>query len=67
MRRSQGSQPSWTPASPAQITKQTIVVARRIRGFTEVKLEQKGPELFQRHKGVKDVLWVSAEERIFID
>ncbi|HSG46240.1 MAG TPA: hypothetical protein VLA43_00370, partial [Longimicrobiales bacterium] len=38
-----------------------------IRGFTEVKLEQKGPELFQRHKGVKDVLWVSAEERIFID
>jgi amino acid transporter len=38
-----------------------------IRGFTEVKLEQKGPELFQRHKGLKDVLWVSAEEKIFID
>ena len=38
-----------------------------IRGFTEVKLEQKGPALFQRHKGLKDVLWVSAEEKIFID
>ncbi|MDT8341061.1 MAG: hypothetical protein RQ751_06070 [Longimicrobiales bacterium] len=38
-----------------------------IRGFTEVKLEQKGPGLFQRHQGLKDVLWVSAEERIFID
>jgi amino acid transporter len=38
-----------------------------IRGFTERKLEQKGPELFSRHPGLKDVLWVSAEERIFID
>jgi len=38
-----------------------------IRGFTETKLEQKGPELFQRHGGLRDILWVSAEERIFIE
>ncbi|MEJ2539989.1 MAG: amino acid permease [Gemmatimonadota bacterium] len=38
-----------------------------IRGFTETKLEQKGAELFTRHRGLKDVLWVSAEERIFIE
>ena len=38
-----------------------------IRGFTEQKLEQKGPELFNRHKGLRDMLWVSAEERIFIE
>jgi amino acid transporter len=38
-----------------------------IRGFTEEKLEQKGPTLFKRHPGLKDLLWVSAEERIFID
>jgi hypothetical protein len=38
-----------------------------IRGFTEEKLEGKGPELYKRHGALKDVLWVSAEERIFID
>ena len=38
-----------------------------IRGFTEQKLDQRGAELFNRHRGLKDVLWVSAEERIFIE
>jgi hypothetical protein len=38
-----------------------------IRGFTETKLEQKGAELFEKHKGLRDVLWVSAEEKIFIE
>jgi amino acid transporter len=38
-----------------------------IRGFTETKLEQKGAELFQKHRGLRDVLWVSAEEKIFIE
>ena len=38
-----------------------------IRGFTETKLEQKGPGLFSRHRGLRDILWVSAEERIFIE
>jgi len=38
-----------------------------IRGFTEAKLKEKGPALFEKHRELKDILWVSAEERIFIE
>jgi hypothetical protein len=38
-----------------------------ILGFTLERLEEKGPELFQRHPELRDVLWVCAQERILID
>jgi amino acid transporter len=38
-----------------------------ILGFTEGRLREKGPELLLRHPGLQDVLFVSAEETIFIE
>ncbi|MDA0310816.1 MAG: amino acid permease [Gemmatimonadetes bacterium] len=38
-----------------------------IMGFTPERLEKKGPDLFLRFPSLRDVLFVSAEERIFID
>ncbi len=35
-------------------------------GFTESRLREKGPELFRRHAGLRDVLFVSAEQEILI-
>ena len=36
-------------------------------GFTDVRLAQKREELFLRFPNLRDVLFVSAEETIFID
>jgi hypothetical protein len=36
-------------------------------GFTDARLERKGEELFRRFAALRDVLFVSAEETIFID
>ena len=36
-------------------------------GFTDIRLNQKGGEVFQRFPKLRDVLFVSAEETIFID
>ena len=38
-----------------------------ILGFTEERLREKGAELLLRHPGLQDVLFVSAEETIFIE
>lgn len=38
-----------------------------ILGFTEARLQEKGKELLLRHPVLQDVLFVSAEERIFIE
>jgi hypothetical protein len=38
-----------------------------ILGFTEARLKEKGKELLQRHPNLQDVLFVSAEETIFIE
>jgi len=38
-----------------------------ILGFTEGRLREKGAELLLRHPGLQDVLFVSAEETIFIE
>jgi amino acid transporter len=38
-----------------------------ILGFTEARLREKGAELLLRHPGLQDVLFVSAEETIFIE
>jgi amino acid transporter len=38
-----------------------------IFGFTEERLREKGPELFRRHPGLKDVLFVCAEQRVLIE
>jgi len=36
-------------------------------GFTEGRLQQRGGEVFRRFPNLRDVLFVSAEETIFID
>jgi amino acid transporter len=36
-------------------------------GFTETRLQSKGTELLTRHKGLNEVLWVSARESIAIE
>jgi amino acid transporter len=36
-------------------------------GFTDVRLQQRGGEVFRRFQNLRDVLFVSAEETIFID
>ncbi len=36
-------------------------------GFTQKKLQEKGVGVFEKHGGLRDVLFVSAEERIFIE
>lgn len=38
-----------------------------ILGFTPERLREKGIELLLRHPNLKDVLWVSAQERILIE
>ncbi|MFG1691226.1 amino acid permease [Gemmatimonadota bacterium] len=38
-----------------------------ILGFTEARLREKGPELLQRMPALTDVLYVAAEEQIFIE
>jgi hypothetical protein len=38
-----------------------------ILGFTEARLREKGAEIFQRMPTLTDVLYVAAEERIFIE
>jgi hypothetical protein len=38
-----------------------------ILGFTDERLKEKGIELFQRHPELKDVLFVSAQQRILIE
>ena len=38
-----------------------------IVGFTEDRLCQKGPRLFQRHGALRDVLWVAAEQQVLIE
>ena len=38
-----------------------------IFGFTPDRLEKKGIDLFKRHPALRDVLWVSAQERILIE
>jgi len=38
-----------------------------IFGFTEARLQEKGPEIFLRHRGLRDVLFVAAEQRIRIE
>jgi hypothetical protein len=38
-----------------------------VLGFTEERLREKGPELFQRHPALNDVLFVSAEQKILIE
>ncbi|MEE9226778.1 MAG: amino acid permease [Acidobacteriota bacterium] len=50
------------------------LVARRsggadlvLLGFTLARLKEKGEKLFLRHKELKDILWVCAQERIQID
>lgn len=37
-----------------------------IRGFTEQRMQQQGAAFFQKHPTLRDVLFVSAEETIFI-
>jgi hypothetical protein len=38
-----------------------------ILGFTEGRLREKGADLLLRHPSLQDVLFVSAEETIFIE
>ncbi len=38
-----------------------------IRGFTGARVQQKGPDFFRKHAGLRDMLFVSAEEKIFIE
>jgi len=38
-----------------------------VLGFTEARLQEKGKELLLRHPSLQDVLFVSAEETIFIE
>lgn len=38
-----------------------------IRGFTDDRIRQKGADFFRKHQGLGDVLFVSAEETIFIE
>lgn len=37
-----------------------------IRGFTEQRMQQQGAAFFQKHPTLRDVLFVAAEEKIFI-
>lgn len=56
-----------------QIDFQRLVEARSstadlvMMGFTDERLERRGKELFQRFPSLRDVLFVSAKERILID
>lgn len=60
-------------ATDAQVDFQSMVESRSaaadlvILGFTDARLLEKGQELFRRHAALRDVLWVAAEEEIFIE
>ena len=60
-------------ATDDDINFQRLVEARSgtadlvLTGFTTSRVEQKGRVLFERFAGLRDVLFVSAEETIFID
>ncbi len=60
-------------ATDDSIDFQSLVAARSstadlvLMGFTDVRLSQKGPQLFTRFPSLRDVLFVSANETIFID
>ena len=49
------------------VTKHSSPADLVILGFTEDRLRDKGTALFQRHPTLRDVLFVSAEETIFIE
>jgi len=51
----------------ALVEKRSYAADLVILGFTEVKLREKGRDLFLRHPVLQDVLFVSAEETIFIE
>jgi hypothetical protein len=36
-------------------------------GFTGERLREKGPELFRRQPGLRDVLFVAAQQQILMD
>jgi amino acid transporter len=38
-----------------------------ICGFTDERMRDKGPDLFLRHPGLRDVLWVQAQQQLLID
>ena len=38
-----------------------------MRGFTEATLGTRGASLLRRHEALRDVLWVAAQERIYIE
>lgn len=38
-----------------------------ICGFTGERLREKGPEFFQRHAALRDVLWVEAQQQVLIE
>lgn len=38
-----------------------------ICGFTDERLREKGPDYFLRHPGLRDVLWVQAQQQLLIE
>lgn len=52
---------------PAMVESRSYGADLVILGFTEARLREKGEELFRRHPSLRDVLWVAAEEEIFIE
>jgi len=60
-------------ATDDSIDFQSLVAARSstadlvVMGFTDARLAQKGPQLFTRFPSLRDILFVSATETIFID
>ena len=63
----------YSPPTDDQIDYERLVQARSsdadlvMVGFTDVRLRQKRGEAFLRFPDLRDVLFVSAEETIFID
>ena len=51
----------------ALVEKRSYAADLVILGFTQARLQEKGMELLLRHPVLQDVLFVSAEERIFIE
>ncbi|MCJ7627309.1 MAG: hypothetical protein MUO50_02865, partial [Longimicrobiales bacterium] len=51
----------------ALVEKRSYAADLVILGFTEARLREKGKELLLRHSALRDVLFVSAEETIFIE
>ncbi len=60
-------------ATDDSIDFQSLVAARSstadlvVMGFTDARLAQKGPQLFERFPTLRDILFVSATETIFIE